>query len=34
MRKNENKKDNLFLTNAINVSVQHSKDFRLVRHLK
>jgi len=28
MRKNENKKDNLFiLTNVINVSEQHSKDF-------
>jgi len=29
MRKNENKRDNLFiLTNIINVSEQHSKDFR------
>jgi len=28
MRKNENKRDNLFiLTNVINVSKQHSRDF-------
>jgi len=27
MRKNENKKDNLFILNVINVSEQHSRDF-------
>jgi len=27
MLKNKNKKDNLFITNVINVSEQHSKDF-------
>jgi len=32
MRKNENKKDNLFiLTNVINISEQHSKDFIIGR---